>query len=181
MKSPPPPFVILCDTREQSPPPFPDGVVLERRTMPTADYTTEALLMIAVVERKSPADLAGTLSFGRERWDREVERMHAFRWKALVVEGSMSDVMHNRKLHPNSLIGSVASLAARHDVQVLFVPTPECAGRMIAGLLRRWQERLQAEEPPEIPTDPNASKVIEMLTQLGRRDPFSAEYRPGVR
>jgi DNA excision repair protein ERCC-4 len=145
VKAPPKPFVILADTREQLIPPFPDGVVVERATLETADYTTPVLRTIAVIERKSPGDFASTLSWGRQRFDREVERLQGFVWKAVVVEGELSEVFRSSATHPHAIIGSIASLFARHDTPVLFVGNPAGAGRLISGLLRRWEERVAVE------------------------------------
>jgi ERCC4-type nuclease len=130
---------------EQAIPPFPAGIVIERATLAEADYTTPGLIRIARIERKSPADLASTLSHGRERFDREVQRLQPYRWKCVVVEGDLSEVYRTTAMHPHSILGSIASLYARWDVPVLFAVNPAGAGRLIAGLLRRWEERLAAE------------------------------------
>jgi ERCC4-type nuclease len=139
------PLVILADTREQVIPPFPPGVVVERRMMKEADYTTLALFDIARIERKSVCDLASTITWGRERFDREVQRLQALRWKAVVVEGEPHEIYRVSAVHPHSVIGTIASLLARYDTPVLFAVNPVGAGRLMAGLLRRWEERLAAE------------------------------------
>ncbi len=136
------PLVVLADTREQTIPPFPEGVVVERRMMKEADYSTPALFEIARIERKSATDFASTLSWGRERFDREVERLQPFRFKAIVVEADLSAVYHITNMHPHAVLGSVASFLARHDLATIFAVNPAGAGRMIAGLLRRWEERV---------------------------------------
>jgi hypothetical protein len=75
------PFIVLADTPEQTIPPFPPGIVIERRMMKEADYTTPALFDVARIERKSVSDFASTITWGRERFDHEVQRLHALRWK----------------------------------------------------------------------------------------------------
>lgn len=151
-----PSLTVLCDTREQTPPPFPPGVVVERATLGEADYTTPALRTIAVIERKSPGDFASTLSWGRERFDREVQRLQRYRFKCVVVEGGLSEVYRGTAMHPHAIIGSIASLYARWDIPTLFVCNPAGAGRLIAGLLRRWQERLGVSGEGAIPVDHGA-------------------------
>lgn len=141
-KQPKPPLIIYCDTREQRPPPFPEGVTLERVTMDSGDYTTEKLQGIAVVERKSMNDFASTITAGRERFDDEVRRLAGYRWKAIVVEGELSGVYRCTRAHPHSILGSIASFCARSDLPTLFALNESGAGRLIAGLLRRWEERL---------------------------------------
>lgn len=137
-------LTIYADTREQLIPPFPDGCTVERHHMTEGDYSTPALLHVARIERKSVCDLVSTLSWGRERFDREVARLKPFRFKCVVVEGNITDAYRVSAMHPHSIIGSIASLYARHDVPVLFAGNEAGCGRLMAGLLRRWEERLSA-------------------------------------
>jgi ERCC4-type nuclease len=137
-----PPLTVLFDTREQCVPPFPDGVVLERGTMPTGDYTTPGLRTIAAVERKSVGDFASTITWGRERFDREVVRFQPIKYKCVVVEGDIGDTWRVCNVHPHAVIGTVASLFARYQLPVLFVGTAAACGRLMAGLLRRWEETM---------------------------------------
>ncbi len=141
----PPPFVIYADTREQRIPPFPTGVDVERWTLDAGDYTTAALQGVGVIERKSAGDYAGSITRDRERFDDELRRLLAYRWRAIVVEGTLDEVLFATRAHPHSVVGTVASHLARSDCATLFVGTPALAGRLIAGILRRWQERLEAE------------------------------------
>lgn len=145
MTSPATVLTICVDTREQTPPPFPDGVVLERWTLSEGDYTTPMLQAIAVVERKSVSDFCGTISRGRERFEDELRRLQGYRWKAIVVEGELSEIYRATQMHPHSILGSLASFFARADVPTFFAVNPAGAGRFIAGTLRRWEERLRAE------------------------------------
>ncbi len=138
------PLVILCDTREQRIPPFPDGVVLERATLAEGDYTSELLQGIAAIERKGLDDAAASL-IGCERFDDEVRRLLPYRFKAVVVEGNLGQLYRARLVHPHAVLGKIASLFARWDLPVLFVENPAGCGRLIAGLLKRWQDRVAAE------------------------------------
>jgi ERCC4-type nuclease len=140
-----PALIVLCDTREQTPPPFPDGVVLERATLKEGDYTTLSLLDVARIERKSAGDFSSTLSWGRERFDREVDRLACFRWRCIVVEGELGAIYRIGRVHPHAILGSVASLYARHDCPTFFALNAAGAGRLIAGILRRWEERVAHE------------------------------------
>jgi ERCC4-type nuclease len=139
------PFIVLVDSREQRIPPFPEGVIVKRCTMDAADYTTEDLQGIGVIERKSIGDMASSFTHGRERFDDEMSRLSAYRWKCIVVEGELSQVHLESRVHPHSILGSIASFWARHDCPCLFAENPAWAGRLMVGILRRWQERLNAE------------------------------------
>ncbi|MGC1273210.1 MAG: ERCC4 domain-containing protein [Planctomycetaceae bacterium] len=93
-----PGYVIVADTREQAPfgftgiPPLAsegDAVapLVVRRTLATGDYSIVGMESVIAIERKSVADLFGTLGKGRERFAREFERLAAMKWAAVVVEG----------------------------------------------------------------------------------------------
>jgi ERCC4-type nuclease len=140
------PFIVFCDTREQTPPPFPPGIVLERWTLETGDYTTPALQGVAVIERKSISDFASSITHDRERFDDNVRRLLAYRWKCIVVEGDLSMVYRSSATHPHSIIGSIASFYARADLPTLFAANAAGAGRLIAGILKRWEERIASEQ-----------------------------------
>jgi ERCC4-type nuclease len=135
-------LLVYVDTREQSPPPFPAGVTTERVTMSEGDYTTRALQGIAAVERKSVCDYASSTTRDRERLEDELRRLREYRWKAIVVEGEIGEVYRVTRAHPNSILGTVASLMARWDCPVLFAGNAAGAGRLIAGCLKRWEHRI---------------------------------------
>lgn len=139
----PAPLHILVDSREQTPCPFPDGVTTETCTIGEGDYTTKALWHIALIERKSGADLASTLTWGRERFDREVERLKRVKHRLVCVECDLGDFYSGKiqtQMHPHALVGSMASLYARHDIPVMFLRSPAIMGRFIAGVFRRLEE-----------------------------------------
>jgi ERCC4-type nuclease len=145
----PTPLVVLVDTREQLPfAPLP-GVTMQRATLETGDYTTPLLQAIATVDRKSISDWASWITHGRDRADDVVRRMRDYRWRAIVIEGEISETWRIAGVHPNSVIGTVASFMARADVPCLFAGTRLAAARLTFGLLRRWEERLLAERAQE--------------------------------
>lgn len=98
------PYTILVDTREQRPYTFegmhadadakytPLAVPTARATLKTGDYAILGLESAIAIERKSVADLVGTVLGGRERWEAELERMQDYHASAVVVEGQIGDV-----------------------------------------------------------------------------------------
>jgi ERCC4-type nuclease len=127
-------LTVRIDRRESAGgPPLPKGCVYEWATIETGDYDTHLLAGIAAIERKTPSDFASTLTAGRERFEREVERMRELEWKCVIVEGNVDDVLVGSAIHPNSVIGSVASLYAEWDVPCFFAGNAARAGRLLAG------------------------------------------------
>jgi ERCC4-type nuclease len=71
--------VIVVDSREQNALPF-AHFPTECATLYTGDYSARGLEGSFCIERKSLADLAGSLTHDRDRFTRELERMrgHSF-------------------------------------------------------------------------------------------------------
>jgi len=66
--------MIIQDTREQRPMWDPDKFKVKTMKLNEGDYTTEELLNIAHIERKSPADLYGSIIQGHIRFRKELQR-----------------------------------------------------------------------------------------------------------
>ena len=70
--------VVLFDTREPSPHPWqrylPEGWELERAALDTGDFCLASHPHGAVIERKTPCDMASCIGAGRERFERELKR-----------------------------------------------------------------------------------------------------------
>src|ERR1700730_4853142 len=88
--------VILVDSREQTPLVFtrlPSRVA----TLSTGDYSIAGLEHLFSVERKSVSDLVGCCcGDSRERFQRELYRLQAYRFKRLLVVGSRSEIEAQR-------------------------------------------------------------------------------------
>ena len=123
---------ILVDTREQTPWEF-ESVYFhgEKRTFPTrratlksGDYTLEGLESFAAIERKSLTDFLSSITRGRDRFKREMERLADFRSKAIIVEQPLDDAFNAREfgslVNPDSIAGTIASWGARYGIQFLF-------------------------------------------------------------
>lgn len=146
-----PPLTVWVDTREGTPFPLPQGVLSVIRGLPTGDYTTRKLRHLAVCERKSPGDYSSSITHEAERFDREMIRMHGYRWRFVIVEGSISQFAELGRVslvHFNAIVGSVCSLYARHGVPTFFADSPETGGRMLCGIFRRLEEEADKVRRP---------------------------------
>lgn len=121
--------VVLVDTREQLPlsfARFPNWIAGERRaTLPVGDYSIEGMEDILALERKSLADLVGTLMHSRERFFAMCEKMTTYPYRALVVEGSYEDVKSPypsdfTTAHPNGVAGSLDALEVKFGIPVIY-------------------------------------------------------------
>jgi DNA excision repair protein ERCC-4 len=126
----PTPFTILIDTREQLPWAF-DGLTADYRdnyrpldvrtrsgTLLSGDYSVEGLESHVAVERKSLADLFSTIGQGRDRFERELERLQRLEYAAVVVEADWATVLNSPPPHttlsPKIVFRSVVAWQQRH-------------------------------------------------------------------
>ncbi len=109
-------LVILCDTREQLPLTLPNS---RRATLATGDYSVEGYEQLIAVERKTLEDLYGCFGQSRERFVRELDRLAAYRYPAIVIEASLAQVVagaRHSQVHPNSAIGSLVAWSTRYRI-----------------------------------------------------------------
>lgn len=125
-------LTIIQDTREQK--------VLEftsyrntfnviRDTLYAADYGcrfSDDSEMPVAFERKSIADLFGTLTKGMERFKRELKRASDGGLKlVLIIEGTMSDVLAgipHSQVEGKSILKTVFTLWVKYDLMPVFCP-----------------------------------------------------------
>jgi DNA excision repair protein ERCC-4 len=124
------PGVVLVDTREQLPYLF-DAIRADKREgggvlavptrvegLPSGDYSLDGFADRVAVERKSPADLFGTLGKGRERFDRELARLADMEFAAVVVEAEWTEIVNNpparSQLPPRTVFRSVLAWQQRY-------------------------------------------------------------------
>ncbi|MYM92552.1 ERCC4 domain-containing protein [Duganella vulcania] len=125
--------VVLVDTREQMPfdlarfSNWLSGV--KTATLDTGDYSIEGMEHLICLERKSLNDLVGTLMHQRGRFFRQLERMQAFPYRAILVEASYAEVKspynftQDVAAHPNGVSGSLDALEVRFGVPVIYTST----------------------------------------------------------
>lgn len=91
-------YVILKDTREKngwSFNAFDKCLAVARWGLKTGDYTARGLERDLVIERKaSTGELAMNLGKKRKAFEAEIERMSDFRWKYILCEFSIDDLMN---------------------------------------------------------------------------------------
>lgn len=114
---------IIIDTREQTPFTFGPEVETEPGTLQTGDYSLSGLESLVSVERKSLPDLVACCGPERTRFKRELQRLRAYRCRAVVIEADLADVVGHRyraNIHPAAIMGSVASWQSRFETPFNF-------------------------------------------------------------
>jgi len=159
------PFKICVDSREQAPFHFlnidPWSIVplVTDVALATGDYSISGLEDRVTIERKSISDLCGSITAGRERFEREFERMALMArhpligFAAVVVEGELSEVCRHvaekTRLSTDSLLGTVNSWSIRYGVHWFFCPGRRFAEIETLKLLYQfWRQNAVAATSP---------------------------------
>lgn len=131
---------VIIDTREQLPYSFPAGPVVVR-ALQVGDYSIEGLEGVFAIERKSLSDLIGVITFGRERFLREIERAASLKTFYLLIEANLADIEagnYRSKATPESIIGSLLAWVARFpNFKPIFGGNRRSSERLAEKILRR--------------------------------------------
>lgn len=154
------PFTILRDDREQSGFRFegltadaakknkPLIVPVEERRLPTGDYSIDGLESLVTIERKSLADLYGTLGGGRERFEAEHQRMAKLAFAAVVIEADWATILLSpppmSELNPKTIFRTAISWSIRYGVHWLAMPDRAMAEKTTFHLLNKFWEQHHA-------------------------------------
>ena len=135
-------FTILSDTRENLPYTF-NGYNCEvkRIGLKTGDYSIEGYENEICIERKSKADLFGSLGKGRERFEREFERLSKIEYKALVIEASLSSCLMGSEyslMQPSAVLNSLVSWGIRYRVQIYFADNRQLAECLVYRIMEKF-------------------------------------------
>jgi ERCC4-type nuclease len=143
------PYEIAIDSREQTPWQFPADVPTVRKKLDAGDYSIVGLESKVAIERKSLGDLVGTLTKGRERFERELDRLATYERKVIVVEGALGtlvDGLYRSTVSPNALLGSLGSFFARWDIATIFAGNARCGAALAGAYLRKCAKHLRSGE-----------------------------------
>lgn len=140
---------VVVDTREQLPYGFdPRLFVVTSAALASGDYSLAGSEGRIAIERKSLSDFIGSITTGRARFFRELERLARLEFAAVVVEADFRAICsgaYRSQAAPASVVGTTIAITARF-CPVLFAGDRAGGQRMTAGLLRRlW---LDSQKPP---------------------------------
>lgn len=125
--------VIIIDTREQTPLKF-ANLAATTGTLQSGDYSAVGLEETFCVERKTVADLAGSLTRGRDRFMREMHRLRGFSNAYLLIIGrdiELSQLVAQGRANVKQIEHSLMALQARYGVHVVWVDTPDEASLLV--------------------------------------------------
>lgn len=162
------PFTVICDSREQLPYEFTgmtdkNGKALlvptKIKGLASGDYSIEGMENQLAIERKSLDDLYGSVTWGRDRFCREIERLNVLAaetaggFAAVVVEATWSEIVApadyrpgwENRTDPRSVEGTIIAWSIRYP-RVSWWPCGDRRGaecRTFSILRAFWKEQEQ--------------------------------------
>ena len=137
---------IIVDSREQLPYQFDNSI---RRKLDVGDYSIEGLETRIAIERKSLEDLVGTLLRGRRRFARELHALRAYSFAAVVIEGSIADILagnYRSEMKPQALLAMLTAMMLKYTpVHWIFAGDRPHAYAVTTELLKFATERFTEE------------------------------------
>lgn len=155
------PFIVLVDDREKSPYNWSgtmggtavrkDGdrhrrfydVQTQIAHLPSGDYSILGHADRVAIERKSKEDLYCTLGQHRDRFERELRRLAAWPFAAVVVEAGWGEILYDPPPHsqlvPKTIFRSVLAWTQRYpSVHWYMLPDRRIAEQATFRILERW-------------------------------------------
>jgi hypothetical protein len=159
---------VVVDSREQAPYHF-QGVRADAKGfkvpiivrtvvkgLETGDYSIVGLENRITIERKSLADAYGTFGDGRERFERELERMRSYEYSAVVIEAGWEHALNyvppirpvpKKRFTSKHFFRSVLAWDVRYPTKWYTAPTAFLAERIVFRLLQRfWTDMMEREK-----------------------------------
>jgi len=136
------PLEIVIDTREQNPWEFSLPVI--RACLASGDYSLTGFESEISIERKSLGDLVQSLTWERQRFERELARLSEYQRACVIVEGSLSDVhaqKYRSQAHPSAVVGSTVALFLDYNVPFFFCSTRLLASDYCERILMKFYKR----------------------------------------
>jgi ERCC4-type nuclease len=128
---------------------------MEVAKLETGDYSLKGYEHLVMIERKTIADLWGTLTANRERFMKEMDRALAFPIRYLIIEGTVKDVdsgFRYSKVTPEYIHSTLISLQVKYGLHVIFVDkrsdiTQAFVRRLLAKLFKYCEEGIVSGRP----------------------------------
>lgn len=145
-------FTIICDTREKIPLIFPPDDCYEEiliTKLETGDYSVAGMEDLIAIDRKhSVSELAQNII--EPRFKDVVERMAAAKYKFLILEFNLSNVMaypigstvpkhmwNKIRITPSFILSFLSQLQIEKDIHIIFADDAENAAQIILKLFKR--------------------------------------------
>lgn len=148
-------MIILVDSREKRPLKFSCGQ--KKECLPVGDYGAafhEKHLHSTIWERKSIGDLFGTLTFGYDRFRREIQKAADLNITLIIaVEGTREKVLEgyeHSKRDPASILVQLGTIEKKYGVKTDFFHSRANMANYIVDFYLKEYEEWQKNQNPAI-------------------------------
>mgnify|MGYP001575098059 FL=1 len=129
---------IIIDTREQKPYTF-KGYKVVRKVLKAGDYSMSNRQALVLIERKSLADLYGTLTrkTNFERFIKELEKLKFAKYPFLMLDCSPSHVhtgFSYSMANGGAVLDKLMRICCMYGVQVIFAGNREMSERLVLSI-----------------------------------------------
>ena len=140
-------FKIIVDTREQKPYTF-RGYTVRRRALKSGDYSLLGHTNKIIIERKSLADLYGTITQRKNliRFKKELKRLEKVPYWFILVDSSATSISKGYKYsraNGFAVLCLVFELIFQHNGRVLFANSREEASMLILSMFSGYLSSLK--------------------------------------
>lgn len=137
-------LIIIRDNNEQKPYQFTECKYIDK-SIDCGDYTIQGYEDQIIIERKEINDFYGSITHGRDRFDRMWERCKDAEFKGLLIEAREEEVycpcMSWSGINPNSIYGSIVSFEIKYNVHVYCNTKEMCRQRLLNWIIKFYKEK----------------------------------------
>jgi hypothetical protein len=145
-------FLVIRDTREKDGWYFKEsnycqGMIDQK--LDTGDYSVQGLEDVLCIERKgSVSEIANNIV--DKRFDRELDRMKEFKYKFLILEFGIKDIMsfpegsdiprakwNKIRIKGSFILKRLAEIQTKYDIHVVACEDKACAWHMTSSIMKR--------------------------------------------
>ena len=116
-------IVMVVDTREQKPYKF-KTLETEVKCLKAGDYSIKGYEERFSVERKSLSDFVGSITTGRDRFERELVLLSDMDWAGVVIETDFRSIWGAKlfsKINRKSITNTALKWSVKYDIPFQFV------------------------------------------------------------
>ena len=125
------------------------GVECTVKALKTGDYSIEGLESSFALERKSLSDFISSITLGRSRFKRELDRSRELKYFAIIIECSYYDIKNKNyysNIDPKCVLNTIFSFSVKYNVPVFFVESREGGALAVLRLSQFYLKYYQNKE-----------------------------------
>ena len=137
-------FTILVDSREREPYIFKKyEYPILKASMPTGDYSIGGYINDCAIERKSFADFVQSITKGRDRFERELDRGSEMTFFAVVIEADCRNLYSKRlysKINRGVIFHTATKWMVKYNIPIIWASTRGKGEKTVVSLLEAFHK-----------------------------------------